>query len=89
MDALTLLLRSVLAARARAMLDVNVPAEQLDAVIDVLPAMQRPTVASLHGGDGFAVRAAVRREDLPTLLPRLRARGARDLVVSPVSQLVP
>lgn len=89
MDALTLLLKSVLAARARAMLDVNVPAAQLDAVIDILPAMQRPTIASLHSADGFAVRAAVRREDLPTLLPRLRARGARDLVVTPVSQLVP
>lgn len=84
-----LLLRSVLAARSRAMLDVNVPSDRLQDVIAVLPAMQQPTVSTLHGGDGFAVRAAVRREELPALLPQLRDSGARDLVVTPVSQLVP
>ncbi|MCK5944522.1 MAG: ATP phosphoribosyltransferase [Planctomycetes bacterium] len=88
-DAFVLLLRSVLAARERAMLDVNVTADQLQAVIDALPAMLQPTVSSLHGGGGFAVRAAVRREQLPALLPELRSRGARDLVVTPVTQLIP
>lgn len=88
-DEFVLLLRSVLAARERAMLDVNVPADRLDAVIAELPAMQRPTVSTLHGGEGFAVRAAVPRRTLPTLLPRLQKVGAKDLVVSPVSQLIP
>ncbi|MFK7741579.1 MAG: ATP phosphoribosyltransferase [Planctomycetota bacterium] len=88
-DEFVLLLRSVLAARARAMLDVNVPREQLDRVIAELPAMQQPTVAPLHGGTGFAVRAAVPRAELPRLLPLLRQAGARDLVVSPVTQLIP
>ena len=70
-------------------LDVNVSAEGLAAVIAVLPSMQQPTISPLHGGGGFAVRAAVPRQDLPRLIPLLRARGARDLVVTAVAQLVP
>lgn len=88
-EAFVLLLQSVLQARSRAMLDVNVSAEGLAAVVAVLPSMQQPTISPLHGGGGFAVRAAVPRQDLPRLIPLLRARGARDLVVTAVAQLVP
>ncbi len=88
-DAFVLLLRSVQDARSRAMLDVNVGKDQLAAVVAALPAMQNPTIATLHGGGGYAVRAAVPRADLPALLPALRALGARDLVVTNVAQLVP
>ena len=83
------LLRSVLDARLRAMLDVNVDDAHLAGVVEALPAMQNPTVSPLHGGGGYAVRAAVPRAALPALLLRLRALGARDLVVSNVSQLLP
>ena len=87
-DSFVLLLRSVLAARSRVMLDLNVAAEALAAVVAALPCMQQPTIASLHGGLGFAVRAAVPKVELPRLIPQLRARGARDLVTA-VAQLVP
>jgi hypothetical protein len=43
----------------------------------------------LHGGAGYAVKAAVPRVDLPTLVPRLKARGATDLVVSSPQWIVP
>ncbi len=88
-EAFVLLLQSVLQARSRAMLDVNVSADGLAAVIAVLPSMQQPTISPLHGSSGFAVRAAVPRSDLPRLIPLLRARGARDLVVTAVAQLIP
>ncbi len=51
----TMLCRSVLDARRRVMIEANVPAEHLDAVVSVLPGMGQPTVASLAGGGGFAV----------------------------------
>ena len=61
----------------------------LDAVIDALPAMREPTVATLHGGAGMAVKAAVPRRDLPRLIPRLRQLGATDIAVSKLEQIVP
>jgi ATP phosphoribosyltransferase len=86
---LVLVLRAVLEARRRVMLEVNVTGEALDAVVAVLPCMREPTVSSLAGGAGFAVKAAVPRGDLPRLVPVLKARGGTDIVVSPLSQIVP
>lgn len=88
-DALALLLRSVLDARQRVVLEVNVTEEDLPGVCDALPAMREPTVANLHGRRGFAVKAAVLRDELPGLVPLLKARGATDLVVTAPAQIVP
>jgi ATP phosphoribosyltransferase len=88
-DGLVLSLRSVLEARMRAMLELNVSLADLEAVIDALPAMREPTVAMLHGGAGMAVKAAVPRSDLPRLIPRLRQLGATDIAVSRLEQIVP
>ena len=87
---LVLLLRSVLNARRRIILELNVSDECLDAVIDVLPCMRQPTVARLHGGDGgYAVRAAVPKTGLPDLLLQVKTRGGTDLIVSQPGQIVP
>ncbi|MET0697011.1 MAG: ATP phosphoribosyltransferase [Acidimicrobiia bacterium] len=88
-DGLVLSLRSVLDARKRVMLELNVSLADLDAVIDALPAMREPTVATLHGGAGMAVKAAVLRNELPRLIPRLRQLGATDIAVSKLEQIVP
>lgn len=85
---LRLLVASVLEARARVMLELNVSAEDLDQVIPALPCMREPTVSRLHGGDGYAVRAAVPRQGLPELLVAVKTLGATDLVVSQPRQIV-
>jgi len=88
-DDLVLCLRAVLEARLRVMLELNVAASELDAVLDALPCMRQPTIAPLRDGAGFAVRAAVPRADLARLMPRLKELGGTDLVVSSVALLVP
>ena len=85
---LTLLLASVLEARTRVMLELNVSADDFDGVVSALPCMREPTVSRLHGGDGYAVRAAVPRRGLPELLVSVKALGATDLVVSQPRQIV-
>lgn len=88
-DHLALLLRSVLEARARVMLEVNVSAERLEELAAVLPCMREPTIAPLHGDAGFAMKVAVPRKDLPALIPLIKAHGGTDIVVSSVAQIVP
>jgi ATP phosphoribosyltransferase len=88
-DGVVLSLRSVLEARKRAMLELNVSLQDLDAVIEALPSMREPTVAMLHGGTGMAVKAAVPRGDLPRLIPLLKQLGATDIAVSRLEQIVP
>jgi ATP phosphoribosyltransferase len=86
---LVLLLRSVLDARRRVMLEVNASAECLDAVVAALPAMRRATVSPLFGNHGYAVKAAVPRDMLPLVIPAVKAAGGTDVVVSRLSQIVP
>ena len=86
---LVMLLRSVVEARRRVMVEVNVSAENLESVIAVLPCMREPTIAQLHGEGGYAVRAAVPRRDLPGVIVEIKRRGGTDIVVTNLSQLVP
>lgn len=88
-DGLVLSLRSVLEARGRVMVELNVSPDDVEEVIAVLPSMREPTIATLHGSAGLAVKAAVPRPDLPGLIPLLKARGATDIVVSRLEQIVP
>ncbi len=82
------LLRSVIEARARYLVDLNVAADRLDEVLAILPSMRRPTVSPLAAG-GFAVRAAVPRSGFATLVNRLRGVGATDLVVGEARLVIP
>lgn len=86
---MVLLVRSVLEARRRVMLEVNVTPETLEAVIAVLPCMREATVSPLHGNSGFAVKAAVPRDELPRIIPEIKAHGGTDVLVTALAQLVP
>ena len=94
-ETFALLLRSVLEARKRVMLEVNVAAVDLERVVAALPCMREPTVSRLHSqgvdlaASGYAVKAAVPRDDLPKLIPTLQSLGGTDLVVTALNQLVP
>ena len=88
-ERLVMLLQSVLEARRRVMLEVNVSAEALEALCAALPCMREPTISPLHGNAGFAVKAAVPRDELARIVPELKARGGTDIVVSALSQIVP
>jgi ATP phosphoribosyltransferase len=88
-DRFVMLLRSVLEARRRVMLEVNVSAEALEAVVAALPSLREPTVAPLHGDAGYAVKAAVPRAELPQVIPEVKARGGTGIVVTRLAQIVP
>jgi ATP phosphoribosyltransferase len=88
-ETLALLLSSVLEARKRVMLEVNVSAERLAELTEVLPYMKSPTISPLKGGEAFAVRVAAPRSMLAGLIPEIKRRGGSDIVVSEISQIVP
>lgn len=88
-ERIVMVLRAVLQARARVMLEVNVTADKLDSVIDVLPCMRQPTISPLHSESGYAVKAAVPRDVLPSVIPELKERGGTDIVVTSLAQIVP
>ncbi|MCW5757314.1 MAG: ATP phosphoribosyltransferase [Phycisphaeraceae bacterium] len=84
-----LIVRSVLEARRRVMIEINVPADRLDVIVSVLPCMREPTVSALRSQSGYAVKAAVRREELAGVVPLVKQLGGTDIVVTRPEQIVP
>jgi len=77
---LKMLFESVLNARGRVMLEMNVAKDKFDNLIKALPSMKSPTVSPLFGDDGYAVKIAVKKSEVPTLLPKLQSLGATDIL---------
>ena len=88
MEDIGLLLQGSLRARGHVLLKLNVPAANLDAVLEVLPSMSSPTVMPLAAGDQRAVETVVPKRGVNTLLPALRAAGARDILELPISKII-
>jgi ATP phosphoribosyltransferase len=88
MDQLLTLLQGVLEARGKVLVKLNVPTEQLAAVIEVLPALRSPTVSELFGGGGFAVETVVPKSEINILIPALKDRGATDVIELALAKIV-
>jgi len=78
-EELEMLFRAVLDGRERVMLEMNIPKEQFES-LSSLPAMRSPTVASLFGDAGYAVKIAVKKHEVPDIIPKLKKLGALDIV---------
>ncbi len=86
---LAMLLKSVLEARSRVMLDLNVAQDRLHQVLACLPSMRQPTISSLSEDGWYAIRAAVPRAELARVIPQLKAAGACDIVTTRPEKIVP
>jgi len=88
MEELRVLLSGALEARGRVLLKLNVDAENLDAVIGLLPALRSPTVSKLFGEDGFAVETVVAKSEINVLIPALKDLGATGIIELPIAKIV-
>ncbi len=88
MGQLFTLLDGALEARGKVLVKLNVAAEQLPGVIEVLPALRSPTVSELFGGGGFAVETVVPKSEINVLIPALKDRGATDIIELALSKIV-
>lgn len=77
---LKMLFSAVLDARDRVMLEMNVSKEKFDTLVKAIPSMRSPTVSPLFGDSGYAVKTAVKKSEVPVLLPKLKEFGATDIL---------
>jgi ATP phosphoribosyltransferase len=88
MEQILTLLQGTLEARGKVLVKLNVAAENLDAVLAVLPSMRAPTISELSGGGAYALEAVVAKSDINTLIPELSDQGASDILEIPLSKIV-
>jgi len=79
-EEIVMLITSVLQARERVMLEMNVPAERLEEIVKILPCMRSPTVSTLFNEQGYAVKVAVLKKEATRLIPLLKKLGATDIL---------
>ncbi len=77
---LKMLFEAVLAARSRVILEMNVSKDKFKNLIEGIPSMKSPTVSPLFAENGYAVKIAVKKSEVPTLLPKLQSLGATDIL---------
>ena len=82
------LLKSVIDARKRVMLEMNVKAENLEGIIRDLPCMKSPTISQLYGSSGYAVKIAVPKQGVSELISRLKQMGASDILETEFRKVV-
>lgn len=87
-EQIALLMGGALAAEAQVGLKLNVPSENLDAVVKLLPSITAPTVADLYGREWFSVESVIAESTVRDLIPRLMAAGAVGIIEYPLNKVI-
>lgn len=87
-DNLALMLRGAMEAQDRVGLMLNVRKENLDGVLAVLPALQKPTISYLSDQDWLAVNTVIDESAAWQVIPRLKEAKAEGIVEYPLNKVV-
>lgn len=87
-DNLALMLKACLNAEGKVGLMMNVRRGDLEKVLNLLPALQTPTVASLSDPDWLDVNTIVAEPVVRSIIPQLKAVGAKGIVEYAINKLI-
>lgn len=88
LENISLMLQSCLAAEGKVGLMMNVRRDKLEEVLTFLPALQTPTVSPLSDTDWVDVNTIVEERVVRTIVPGLRAAGARGIVEYAINKII-
>ncbi|MEN6439725.1 MAG: ATP phosphoribosyltransferase [Syntrophobacter sp.] len=85
---IALLLTGALRAENLVALKMNVPKDRLEAVIEVLPSLNAPTIANLHNSDWLSVETVVSKNQVRELIPNLIKKGAEGIIEYSLNKVI-
>jgi ATP phosphoribosyltransferase len=88
LDNIALMLQACLNAEGKVGLMMNVPRGDLDRILELLPALQKPTISALSDPDWVDVNTILDESVVRTLIPRLKSVGARGIVEYPINKII-
>jgi ATP phosphoribosyltransferase len=88
LENISLLLKAAIEAQGRVGLMLNVRQTDQQAVLALLPALQRPTISALSDSDWVAVNTIIEERTVRDLIPKLKAAGAQGIVEYPLNKIV-
>jgi ATP phosphoribosyltransferase len=87
-EQIALLLKGALLGQKMVGLKMNVPGELMEDVINLLPSLNAPTVASLYQSNWFSVEIVVASDTVRELIPKLLEHGAEGIIEYPLNKVV-
>ena len=87
-EQIALLLKGALLGQKMVGLKMNVPGELMENVINMLPSLNAPTVASLYQSKWFSVEIVVASDTVRELIPKLLEHGAEGIIEYPLNKVV-
>ncbi|HEX8987621.1 MAG TPA: ATP phosphoribosyltransferase [Rhodocyclaceae bacterium] len=87
-DRLLMMLKGAIAAATRVLLSMNVPKDQVDSIIGLLPALGTPTVSTLADPAWVEISTVVEEKRVRDLIPSLYEAGARGVIELPINKIV-
>lgn len=89
-DEVKMALESVVRARGKKLVLMNVPEAKLKAIKRIMPGMAGPTVSRVEAAKPIlAVQAVVEAERVEEVVRRAKQAGARDILVVPIERVLP
>ena len=88
LENIALLLKAAIEAQGRVGIMLNVRRVDLDAVLGLLPALQRPTISPLSDAEWVALNTIIEERTVRDLIPRLKAARAEGIVEYPLNKIV-
>jgi ATP phosphoribosyltransferase len=87
-ETMALLLRGALEAEAKVGLKMNIEQKRLQALLESLPALRRPTIAQLSQPGWVAVETIIDEHVVRELIPELKRAGAEGIIEYPLNKVV-
>jgi ATP phosphoribosyltransferase len=88
LENISLLLKAAIEAHGRVGLMLNVRRTDLDGVLALLPALQRPTISALSDDQWVAVNTIIEERTVRDLIPKLKIARAEGIVEYPLNKIV-
>ena len=85
---IALLLQAAIAAQGRVGIMLNVRQRDQQKVLELLPALQRPTISPLSDSEWVAMNTIIEERTVRDLIPKLKAVGAQGIVEYPLNKIV-
>ena len=87
-EQLDLLLQGALKAENLVALKMNAPADNLAAILEMLPSLNSPTVSPLRDTHWLSVESVVQIDVVRDLIPRLRLAGAEGIIEYALNKVI-
>lgn len=85
---IAVLLKGALNSHKKVGLKMNVPAENLEKVVAILPSITAPTISKLYNADWYALEVVVSEKEVRDLVPKLLEYGVQGIIEYSLNKII-